>query len=513
VLVAAGSVDDPFPILLGRLDASGHSFEAYATDGIELDQLQGLSATYTGAVWMAGLKSDSFETRVLRYNASGELTLKKETGGPFMIPTSMVANGAGGAIAGETGSEIEMFAVSGMRPDGTPYGDEPSSWLAEDGTALTLLGNNVHLMPDGTVAAVLGLRDPASGWAIGVVTLDADLHEMGRFSTDLASGNTALLRSQNDAHGRTVVALARSLIGVAPLPDTDVLDLMRFLPDGSVDPAFPRLSALDVPNAFEGALAVTRPGEILLVAPAAAGVALTRFDATGARIGDTTIDLGGQLTQIEATTDFTSGRVLVAGVTAEKSAVILALHGDDSGRFLDDDRSVHETSIDGIAELGITTGCNPPYRTNYCPKRSLSRAETATVLVRALDLPAADHPSGFVDIGGSVHAANIDALAAAGITKGCNPPANDRYCPSAPINRGEMATMLVRAFGMTAADGYEAVFVDIASSVHAANIDVLASNRVTLGCNPPDNDRFCPHAQVTRAQSASFLLRALESVP
>ncbi|VAV92897.1 hypothetical protein MNBD_ACTINO02-2304 [hydrothermal vent metagenome] len=32
---------------------------------------------------------------------------------------------------------------------------------------------------------------------------------------------------------------------------------------------------------------------------------------------------------------------------------------------------------------------------------------------------------------------------------------------------------------------------------------------ITLGCNPPDNDRFCPDNVVTREQMAAFLQRAL----
>jgi hypothetical protein len=33
---------------------------------------------------------------------------------------------------------------------------------------------------------------------------------------------------------------------------------------------------------------------------------------------------------------------------------------------------------------------------------------------------------------------------------------------------------------------------------------------VTLGCNPPANDRFCPDELVERGQMASFIDRALE---
>ncbi len=114
------------------------------------------------------------------------------------------------------------------------------------------------------------------------------------------------------------------------------------------------------------------------------------------------------------------------------------------GRFIDDDGSIHEPAIEAIAAAGITRGCNPPTNTRFCPRNSVTRAQMATFLVRALGLPAG--PAGvFVDTGGSVHERDIEALAAAGITRGCNPPANDRFCPSGAVTREQMATFLVRA--------------------------------------------------------------------
>ena len=71
----------------------------------------------------------------------------------------------------------------------------------------------------------------------------------------------------------------------------------------------------------------------------------------------------------------------------------------------------------------------------------------ATFLVRALDLPAGT--ATFEDIAGSVHAANISALATAGITKGCNPAdGNTMFCPTSPVTREQMATFLARALDL-----------------------------------------------------------------
>jgi len=51
----------------------------------------------------------------------------------------------------------------------------------------------------------------------------------------------------------------------------------------------------------------------------------------------------------------------------------------------------------------------------------------------------------FVDDDGNIHEGNIEAIAAEGITKGCNPLTNDRYCPDSSVTREQMAAFLVRA--------------------------------------------------------------------
>ncbi len=117
------------------------------------------------------------------------------------------------------------------------------------------------------------------------------------------------------------------------------------------------------------------------------------------------------------------------------------------GTFLDDDHSVHESAIEAIAAEGITLGCNPPANDRYCPQNPVTRGQMAAFLDRALKLPPTTQAP-FNDVSG-VFTDSINRLAAAGITLGCNPPANDRYCPQKLITRAEMATFLTRALGLT----------------------------------------------------------------
>jgi S-layer homology domain len=55
------------------------------------------------------------------------------------------------------------------------------------------------------------------------------------------------------------------------------------------------------------------------------------------------------------------------------------------------------------------------------------------------------HP-GFDDVpASSTFHDDIAKLATAGITKGCNPPANTRFCPGQDVSRGQMAAFLHRS--------------------------------------------------------------------
>ena len=116
-------------------------------------------------------------------------------------------------------------------------------------------------------------------------------------------------------------------------------------------------------------------------------------------------------------------------------------------------------------------------------------------------------PGGFRDIDGSVFEADIVWLAITGITRGCSPPVNDQFCPNDPVTRGQMAAFLVRALGLT--EQLDDPFSDDDDSIFEADIEKLAAAGITRGCNPPVNDQFCPNADVTRGQMAAFLRRAL----
>ncbi len=169
------------------------------------------------------------------------------------------------------------------------------------------------------------------------------------------------------------------------------------------------------------------------------------------------------------------------------------------GTFSDDDGNIHEANIEIIAAAGITQGCGG---TRYCPTDPVTRDQMASFLARMLNLPPATIDY-FTDDTGNTHEANINAIAAAGITLGVG---DGRYDPDGVVTRDQMASFLARALGLPASTVDH--FVDDTGNTHEANINAIADAAITLGCDQTGT-RYCPTDPVRRDQMASFLARSL----
>jgi hypothetical protein len=169
--------------------------------------------------------------------------------------------------------------------------------------------------------------------------------------------------------------------------------------------------------------------------------------------------------------------------------------------FTDIADSKFRADIVWIYERGITVGCAPD---RFCPDGLVTRAQMATFLTRALDLPPASRDY-FTDDAGNRHEARINAIADAGITVGCG---DARYCPDHAVTRAQMATFLVRGFEIDAA--VRDYFSDDAGNTHQARINALAQAGITRGCG---ETTYCPGSAVTRGQMAAFLRRSLTPRP
>ncbi|MGA7228892.1 MAG: S-layer homology domain-containing protein [Acidimicrobiia bacterium] len=177
------------------------------------------------------------------------------------------------------------------------------------------------------------------------------------------------------------------------------------------------------------------------------------------------------------------------------------------GGFIDTFGNTFEAAIKWLAAQGITKGCNPPANSKFCPNDRVTRGEMAAFIVRSKGYSAIASDF-FIDDNDSIFENAINRLRTAGVTQGCNPPQNNRFCPDRSVTRGEMAAFLVRAFDLPAYNGPDR-FKDDNGNLFESAIERLAQAGITLGCNPPANDRYCPNDYVTRGQMAAFLKRAL----
>jgi hypothetical protein len=181
------------------------------------------------------------------------------------------------------------------------------------------------------------------------------------------------------------------------------------------------------------------------------------------------------------------------------------------GTFTDDNGHFAEGAIEAIHAEGVTKGCNPPVNDWFCPEGEVSRGQMAAFLARALDLPDTAVDS-FGDDESSVFEPAINKLAAAGVTKGCNPPANTSYCPDQIVTRGQMAAFVARAFDLPVGAVVN-VFTDDDGHLFEVSIDRIWNAGITSGCNPPTNDHYCPDSSVKRGQMAVFIMKALGLSP
>ena len=185
-----------------------------------------------------------------------------------------------------------------------------------------------------------------------------------------------------------------------------------------------------------------------------------------------------------------------------------------AGRFSDDDGNVHEESIETMAELGITLGCNPPDNDRYCPATVVARAQMMAFLARALgeEGDPAVTTSRFSDVPDDAwYLGYVERLADLGVVE---PYEDGTFRPYEPLTRLEMAAFLARAFpAISEVAEAVGVFVDVPADADGAGaVEGILAAGVTKGCRAEPLS-YCPDKAVPRDQMASFLARALTAIP
>ena len=186
-----------------------------------------------------------------------------------------------------------------------------------------------------------------------------------------------------------------------------------------------------------------------------------------------------------------------------------------AGRFCDEDGSVHEANIERIAGWEITLGCDSQDDTKFCPSAQITRRQMAAFLYRAVTQRwTIEAPEG-IEIS-DVHAdawyrayadwvVSVEAFAAP----------DGVFNPGGVVTRADMAVMMIAAFPhLESVEEPEGLFNDVEGLDPAIvrAIEGMYGRGVTRGCTT-DPLNYCPAKPVTRAQMASFFVRAINLAP
>ncbi len=147
--------------------------------------------------------------------------------------------------------------------------------------------------------------------------------------------------------------------------------------------------------------------------------------------------------------------------------------------------------------------------TLFAPDNSLTRAQAAVILVRALELEATGKSGGhYSDVRGMHWAEQeIDIISQHDIMKGVG---SGKFAPDKPVTREQMAVMLDRIFGGREEEEAECPFRDITSG-HWAYRSIVAMNARGIFEGYEDGT-FRPGEYITRAQMAVLMSRVAEYI-
>jgi ELWxxDGT repeat protein len=167
-------------------------------------------------------------------------------------------------------------------------------------------------------------------------------------------------------------------------------------------------------------------------------------------------------------------------------------------------------SVEAVAAAGITLGCGQGL---FCAERTLTRAEMGVFLGRGLHGSAFTPPPAtgtrFADVPASYWAADwIEQIATDGVTQGCA-VSPSRYCPAAQVARAEMAIFLLRARHGGSYVPPPATGTRFADVPASFWAAAWIEQLAAEGITSGcDVNLYCPNKMVGRAEMAVFLTRA-----
>lgn len=172
--------------------------------------------------------------------------------------------------------------------------------------------------------------------------------------------------------------------------------------------------------------------------------------------------------------------------------------------------AANDAFIHGLAGARVTRGCGGG---NYCPNNTVTRAEMAVTIVRGIHGPDFTPPPAigiFADVVISdtdTTADYIEQLFNDGVTTGCAAGPPRLYCPTALVNRAQMAVYISVGILLPPVSPATGYFTDMAG-YHWADgyAEALFNAGITAGCG---SHLFCPATNITRGQLAVWLVKGL----
>lgn len=148
----------------------------------------------------------------------------------------------------------------------------------------------------------------------------------------------------------------------------------------------------------------------------------------------------------------------------------------------------------------------------FKPGNSITRGQAAAIIAKLMNLNMdnIENP-GFKDVSTkNGYYKAIAGMAKEGIISGYG---DGRYGPNDPIKRGQMASILVKAFDLPRYSFYDIKnpFKDVKEyEAHGSNILILYRLGITTGTSP---DTFSPNAPITRGQAAKMIKATEDAKP
>ncbi|MCG7337048.1 S-layer homology domain-containing protein [Sporosarcina sp. ACRSM] len=197
------------------------------------------------------------------------------------------------------------------------------------------------------------------------------------------------------------------------------------------------------------------------------------------------------------------GTLLLAG-----SLPLSGTFAASTERFSDVPSSKHYAeAVYDLAERNIIGGY--PDGT-FKPGNSITRGQAAAIIAKMTNMDTSNVKNpGFKDVStANGYYKAIAALAEKGVIGGYE---DGRFGPNDPIKRGQMASILVKAFDLPRDGNIINPFKDIEYlQSHRGNILIIYQLGITSGTSP---DTFSPNAAITRGQAAKMLKATEESKP